>query len=220
MRGRGFLSKFFGSADLVRAMLRFLRNLLLVLMFSGLTAGAVVLWLSPDPRYTFQSWLALGRFSSWDELILEQSTRHEVDPLLVKAVVWRESAFDPEKTGGKGERGLMQIGEAAAADWARVNKIETFLPTDLFDARTNIEVGTWYLRRALDKWKDREDPIPFALAEYNAGGTRVDRWVTETKAPEHADAQDLIGAIDFPTTRRYVEDIVARHRFYRKRGGM
>ncbi len=201
-------------------MLRFLRNLLLVLILSALTAAGVLLWMSPDPRYTLQSWLAFGRYSACDELIRERSEKHQVDPLLVKAIVWRESAFDPEKIGSKGERGLMQVGEAAAADWAKANRIETFLPTDLFDPRTNLDVGTWYLRRALDKWKTRTDPIPFALAEYNAGGSRVDRWVSDTGLAEQADSRDLVDAIDFPTTRRYVDDIIARYRFYQQGGGM
>ena len=37
---------------------------------------------------------------------------------------------------------------------------------------------------------------------------------------EKAEAADLMGAMDFPTTRRYIEDITARHRYYLKRGRM
>ncbi len=118
--------------------------------------------------------------------------------------------------GSVGERGLMQVGEAAAKDWVNAEKIETFMPTDLFDPKTNLEVGTWYFKKALDRWKQKDDPVPFALAEYNAGRANVNRWITESGRGEEAAARDLLLAIDFPTTRRYIDDIVARYRFYQQ----
>jgi soluble lytic murein transglycosylase len=138
--------------------------------------------------------------------------------MLVKAIIWRESRFHPEKVGTSGERGLMQVMEPAAADWVKAEKIETFQPTDLFDPKTNMEVGVWYFARAMERWKDRDNPIPFALAEYNAGRSRADRWVAATNLGDKAEAADFIQAIDFPTTRSYVEEITRRYQFYRDRG--
>jgi len=60
--------------------------------------------------------------------------------------------------------------------------------------------------------------VPFALAEYNAGRTRVDHWMASTGLGEKATADDLIAAIDFPTTRRYVQEIVRRYHSYQERG--
>jgi soluble lytic murein transglycosylase len=71
--------------------------------------------------------------------------------MLVKAVVWRESRFDPRKYGSAGERGLMQVSEKAADEWARENKIDTFRAEQLFDPKTNLEAGTWYLCRAFER---------------------------------------------------------------------
>ena len=198
-------------------MIRFLRNFLLLLVFAAITAASLLLFTAPDPFYVVQEWLALGRYSKHDKLIREQSDKHGVDPLLIKAIVWRESAFDADKVGTSGERGLMQVGEAAAQDWAKAKKVETFLITDLFEPRTNLDVGTWYFRRALDRWKAKDDPVPFALAEYNAGGSRVDRWITRSGVAERADAHDLLNAIDFPGTKRYVLEITARWRAYQAR---
>ena len=203
----------------LRAMIRFLRRLLLVLVLAALTAAGLLIWLSPEPLYAAQQLAALGRYNEYDEMIREIAKKTGVDAALVKAMVWRESAFQSEKVGTSGERGLMQVGEAAATDWARAQKIETFIPTDLFEPRTNIEAGTWYVKRALEKWKDREDPVPFALAEYNAGASRLDRWIAATGVGAKADARDLINAIDYPGTRRFVEDIVARRDFYRQKDG-
>jgi soluble lytic murein transglycosylase len=200
-------------------MFRFLSRLVLVLAFAALTAAGLLIWLSPDPLYAAQELTALGRYSAHDELIRSVADKEGVDPALLKAIIWRESAFHADKMGAAGERGLMQVGEAAATDWARARKIETFIPTDLFDPRTNLEAGAWYLRRGLEKWKAKTDPVPFALAEYNAGPSRVDRWIAASGAGLQADAHDLLTAMDIGSTRRYVEDIVARHRFYRARGG-
>lgn len=201
-------------------MLRVFRKLLFLLVLAALTAAGLLIALSRDPMYSAYELASLGRYSQHDPMIDELATKRGLDRALIKAIVWRESAFHPDKMGSKGERGLMQVGEAAATDWARAGKIETFAPTDLFEPRTNVEIGSWYLQRALEKWKAKDDPVPFALAEYNAGASRIERWVAATGAGSKADTHDLMNAIDFPTTRRYVQDILARRDFYRERGGL
>ena len=199
-------------------MIRFFKALIYTLLFAAFTAAGLVLWLSPDPLYTVQEWTAGQRYWAYDRLIRDMSRKHGIDPLLLKALVWRESGFQPEKVGNSGERGLMQVGEAAARDWSKAEKVETFVPTDLFDAKTNLDAGTWYLSKALERWKDKDDPLPFALAEYNAGRTRVNHWIEETNLGDKANAEDLKGAIDFPGTRRYIDEITHRRKFYEERG--
>lgn len=198
-------------------MARFVKKLGILAILAALTAAGLLLSISPDPEYTLHSWIARGRYSAYDAMIADAARKRGLDPLLVKAMVWRESAFHPLKIGTSGERGLMQVGEAAAKDWAKAEKIETFVPTDLFDAKTNLDVGTWYFKKALDRWKQKANPVPFALAEYNAGHVRVERWIAATERGEEASAENLIRAIDFPTTRKYIEDITARRRFYQGR---
>ncbi len=200
-------------------MVRFLKGTFLTLLFAAAIAAGITLWRSPDPLYTVQEWGSGQRYWQYDELIRETAARNGIDPHLLKAVVWRESAFHADKVGASGERGLMQVGEAAALDWAKAERVETFTATDLFDARTNVAVGGWYLARALERWKDRDRPAVFALAEYNAGRSRVDRWVTETRLADKANADDLIGAMDFPSTRRYIEDILTRRDIYARVAG-
>ncbi|HSI11088.1 MAG TPA: transglycosylase SLT domain-containing protein [Chthoniobacter sp.] len=197
-------------------MARFIIRLLLAVVLAALVAAGVVLGTAPDPTYRLQSWLAGSRYTRYDPLIADLSRKHGVDPLLVKAIAWRESAFQTDMVGTSGERGLMQVGEAAARDWAKALKVETFVPTDLFDPKTNVDAGSWYFKKALDRWKQKTDPIPFALAEYNAGHGRVERWIAETGRGEETTAADLLSAIDFPTTRKYIEDITARYHFYQK----
>ena len=172
-------------------------------------AFAVVMWRAPDPGYRMQEMVAFGRYSEHDALIASIAKKHGVDALLVKSVVWRESRFTTTKIGTSGERGLMQVGEAAARDWAAAHRIEVFVYADLFDAKTNLDAGTWYLSRALEHWKDRDDPIPFALAEYNAGRSRVEKW-----AADGADARAMMSAASSSSARQYVDDVIRRYQRY------
>lgn len=199
-------------------MARTLKILFLVAVIIAVIAGGVAFFLSKDPTYTLQSWLNGSGYANYDQLIRDMSQKHGLDPMLLKAIIWRESAFKPDKVGTSGERGLMQVGEAAARDWAKAQKIETFVPTDLFDPKTNLDVGAWYFRKGLDRWKQKADPIPFALAEYNAGHVRVERWIAETNRGDAVTAEEFLQAIDFPSTRKYIEDITARERYYKAIG--
>jgi len=113
----------------------------------------------------------------------------------------------------------MQVSERAANERARENKIAGFNLGQLFEAKTNLEAGTWYLRRAMEHWDHQSDPIPFALAEYNAGASRAQRWSGGNGVTDISERQ-FLQKIDFPATRRYVESIIDRYRFYQHRGRM
>lgn len=184
----------------------------------GLLALVLFWSLTEDPDYALREFLSGGGYRQHDELILAAAQRYSVSPALIKAVIWRESRFEPGKVGTQGERGLMQVTEGAATDWVKAEKIETFVPTDLFDPKVNIEVGTWYLSRALSHWSAKDDPVPFALAEFNAGRSRVKRWVKDSGQGEVAQANDLRSAMDFPATKSYISSIQSRAAFYEKRG--
>src|ERR1700676_422393 len=152
----------------------FFKLLLCILLALGAGFGYLAMR-SGDPAYTFYEWISPARFRQYDGLIQATAAAHQLDPMLVKAVVWRESRFDPQKYGNAGERGLMQVSEKAANEWARENKIENFRVEELFDPQKNLEAGTWYLQRAWKHWEQQPEPMPFALAEYNAGASRAQR---------------------------------------------
>ncbi|MDQ6765547.1 MAG: lytic transglycosylase domain-containing protein [Verrucomicrobiota bacterium] len=186
----------------------------------AVAAGAAYLAMrSGDTEYTVFEWISPARFQQHDELIRSIAARHGLDPMLVKAVVWQESRFDPQKYGSARERGLMQVTERAASEWARETHVENFRVEELFDPKVNLEAGTWYLARAVQHWKAQADPVPFALAEYNAGASRAQRWAGSDDAS--VIPPDTFRAnIDFPGTRKYVDAILARVDFYKKRGRM
>jgi soluble lytic murein transglycosylase len=185
---------------------------------AAVVAAGILLLQSPDPAYSLHEWASRPAYWAYDDLIVSAAKKHSVDPMLVKAIAWRESRFKPDKKGTSGERGLMQVSEGAGRDWAKAEKIETFAPTDLFDPQNNLQAGSWYLSKALEHWKDQDDPVPFALAEYNAGRKRVERWAAEAKHGDKTTAAEFLTVMDFPSTRQYIEDVTERYRFYQRRG--
>ncbi len=184
-------------------------------MFVLLMAVAIFGFVVDDPGYRLAEWAGFGRYNAHDDAIASAAARHGVDPLLVKAVIWQESRFRPDKLGAHGERGLMQVTEPAAQDWVAAEGIETFDPVDLLDPRTNINAGTWYLAKALKHWSAQQDPLPFALGEYNAGRSRVKRW----SGGAQISAEELSKAMDIASTRAYVAAVRKRYDYYKRREG-
>ena len=199
--------------------MRFVLKLVICGLLAAGAGSAYLALRSGDTVYTLYEWVSPARFQQHDELIRTVAAQYRVDPMLVKAVVWRESRFDSQKYGSAGERGLMQVTERAAGEWAQESKVENFRVEELFDPKVNLQAGTWYLSRALGHWKNQVDPTPFALAEYNAGASRAQRWAGGDEAGV-VPATTFRNNIDFPGTRKYVETVLDRLEFYRRRGRM
>src|SRR5690348_10438200 len=109
-------------------MILFLFKLILCVLLAIAAAFVYVAVKAGDPLYTFYEWLSPARFHRYDRLIRGVALEHHLDPMLVKGVVWRESRFDAKKRGTHGERGLMQVSERAANEWAQQTKFAGFHP--------------------------------------------------------------------------------------------
>jgi len=178
-----------------------------ILKFTALFIGLFLIWLIwrllPENRYNQQ--------------IRAAAARYHVDPTLVKAVVWRESRFRPGARGTKGEIGLMQVQEWAAQEWADAEHIKGFQHECCSDPKTNTLAGTYYLSQLLKRYARTDNPVPYALAAYNAGRGNVLKWNTGAAATESAVFIDQIG---FPSTKQYVKAIMRRQRLYRILAGL
>jgi soluble lytic murein transglycosylase len=164
--------------------------------------------------------LALGWFlyarwreHSQDAVIRAAATRYGVDGALVKAVVWRESWFDPNVRGKAGEIGLMQIREPAAREWAEAERIAGFHHEHILDPGSNTLCGAWYLAKLLRRYPQCDDAVPYALADYNAGRGNVLKWNQGAAA---TNSQQFLDRITFPGTRLYIETVARRRERYRE----
>jgi soluble lytic murein transglycosylase len=165
----------------------------------------------------FVYWRWQSREQRFDKLIEEIAPKYGVDKFLVKAVIRRESRFNSYAYGTHGEIGLMQVTEGAGQQWARAGGRRDFGRSLLWDERVNIEAGSWYLARGLNRWTDKEpdERIAFALAEYNAGFANVLRWLPHGR---QTTTDEFVAAITFPTVRDYVTDVMENYRYYKARG--
>jgi soluble lytic murein transglycosylase len=162
------------------------------------------------------AWVGLWWWHRWrehrfDQHILAAAQRHQIAPSLIKAVIWRESLFNDRARGRADERGLMQVRMPAANEWADAMRRPGLPPDALFDPRTNITVGSWYLAKLLRRYAATDRPVVFALADYNAGRGNVLRWIT---GPGQTNSADFLVQMDFPGTRKYIEDVLRRESSY------
>ncbi len=154
----------------------------------------------------------MPRESPYDPIIVDVAHSNGIDPFLIRALIWRESRFNPLTHGEADEHGLMQVTPEVGQMWAKANKIDGYKDDDLYDPETNIRAGTWYLDRALKRWNQTDDPVTFALAEYNAGRKNALKWVDPVAPLNHT---AFIDRITFPGTRKYVEVIEEKRDQYR-----
>ncbi len=157
-------------------------------------------------------WYQLHKEHRYDSQIVRAAKRYGVDPALVKAVVWRESKFNPKVRGRAGEIGLMQIRSLAAHEWARAEARRPAFDGNLFEVETNLQVGTWYLGRLLKRYSRTDNSVPYALADYNAGRSNLLKW---NKGSAQTNSTVFISQIGFPGTREYVRSILQRSAKYR-----
>ena len=187
-----------------RSLLRRLGRALALILMVGAVGAVAVLYL----RWRW-------REAHYNPLIEEISTQYGVDKFLVKAVMRQESGFDATAYSRKGAIGLMQVMPASGEQWARAVGRKNFARDTLWNERANIEAGTWLLTQALERWQAHDDPVPFALAEYNAGAGKVLKWLPKG---EETTAKEFCTAITFPGVRHYVERVTGFAEHYRTAG--
>lgn len=147
-------------------------------------------------------WQLHVRSAAYDPLIRQAALRHGVPPSLVKAVIWKESRYRARCVGRAHEMGLMQITPGAVSDWCVASGLPRPSRAACFDPSLNIEIGTWYLARALRTWKQYRSADILALAEYNAGGTRARSW-----APANPQVELTTADVRLPSTRDYIAQV-------------
>jgi soluble lytic murein transglycosylase len=97
--------------------------------------------------------------------IIKESRRSKIDPLMIVAVIDRESGFHVRKHGTHGEIGLMQVKPRTARWIARRRGIPWTGKQQLEDPAMNIRIGTAYLAMLRDQFRTPE----LYLTAYNGG---------------------------------------------------
>ena len=108
-------------------------------------------------------------------------------------------------------KGLMQLMDSTADEVAsNIITDTTFESNMLFDAKTNIKIGTKYLSELLQKY---DGNYYLAVAAYNAGIGTVDKWIQEGTIKK--DGSDIEN-IPYKETNNYVRKIIRDYGIYQK----
>jgi len=143
------------------------------------------------------------------EALAAAAKQNDVDEALVFAIIRQESRFNSDARSSAGAMGLMQLMPSTARWVARQTDVKRFRTDMLASPETNVQMGTYYLRRVMNALGH---PI-LATAAYNAGPGRARRWLDE---------RPLEGAIytetiPFNETRDYVKKVFTNAWYYRHR---
>ena len=125
--------------------------------------------------FAFLLWCEEQRERKFIPQIRAAAHRYGVEPALIKAVVWRESHFYP-RAGGHGRNRLDAASGGSRAGVGRCGTPAEFEHEHCFDPGTNTLAGAWYLRKLLRRYAQADNPLPYALADYNAGRGNVLKW--------------------------------------------
>ena len=116
------------------------------------------------PCYKYNYHELQNKSRRYQKSIEEASRLHGVSQELIKSVITAESCFKVKARSHKGARGLMQLMPATARRFGVRNS---------YNSHQNIGAGARYLRWLLDRYQGN---MHFALAGYNAGEGKVDRY--------------------------------------------
>lgn len=153
--------------------------------------------------------VALRFPKAFDEEINRHANIEKIAPAWAFAIARRESSFMTDARSPAGAKGLMQLMPNTAKS-LRKGKINR---SYLLNADNNIELGTRYLKKLLDRNSGNQ---VLATASYNAGPHRVKTWLKNLKA---IPADIWIETIPYKETRNYVKSVLAYQEIYQHEPG-
>lgn len=178
--------------------------LFVLLLFVSLCFGGWRVWRSDAVQMRFvYMW-------PYQNEIVTYANKNNIDPFLVAAVIKNESGFKPGAVSPVGAIGMMQIMPETGEWIARQMGLSSYRVQQLYDPKTNIRMGCWYLSEL--KYEFRGNMVLQMLA-YNAGRGNTHLWMS-------ANGWDYefgkIADIPYEESRGYVSSVLHdRDEYYR-----
>ena len=131
----------------------------------------------------------------------------------IHSVIRQESQFDPKAGSYAGAKGLMQLMPYTAKKLSKGLNLKYSKSRLTSDPEYNVILGSAYLDELLSKY---DGSYILTLAAYNAGSSRVTRWIARYGDPRTNDIDpvDWIELIPFKETRNYVQRVMENLQVY------
>lgn len=170
-----------------------------------------------DRRLRGQPFLGSAFPKEFSNLIEREAKKNNLDSNWVRSLIRQESAFNITARSRSGALGLMQMIPPTAEEVASDLKIkELKLPQDLWDPEKNLIFCTYYLSKVLSQFSGH---LPLALASYNAGPTRIKKWIEARRIEITTSSEPLnelwIDELPWSEPKFYVKAIMRNLILYR-----
>jgi soluble lytic murein transglycosylase len=142
-------------------------------------------------------------------LVERAAARHDVDPLLLAAIIREESRFDTRAQSQAAARGLTQFVFSTAERIAEREKLGPLSPLDLERPEIAIELGAAYLRDLSREFGGAHHQV---VAAYNAGEPQVRLWRRYCHSDDPA---EFLSKVAFQETRSYLVKVLSSYGEYR-----
>lgn len=122
-----------------------------------------------------EKYVRIGFPQAFASIYQQEGERYSLHPAFLQSLTRQESGFNLQAVSSAKAMGLMQMIPGTAQEVAQeLYRQSINLPEDLFRPEINIPMGTYYISKMVGQFKGN---IPFALAAYNAGPTRMRTWM-------------------------------------------
>ena len=129
------------------------------------------------------------------QAIIDESVKHQFDPVFVLSVIQNESSFNPSRLGALDEIGLMQL-RPGTAEWiAKKYNLAYSDKNTLHDPIENIRIGTAYM----DYLRGKFSHARLYISAYNMGKRNVDGNLEKNIWPKEYASHVMRYYVDFYT---------------------
>lgn len=148
----------------------------------------------------------------YSDIVRSKCAKYNVPEEIMYALIRSESFFDSQIESSAGAIGLTQLMSFTGSDIAHRLKYNDY---SLKNPDDNIEFGTWYLNNLAGRLENKWLPAFFS---YNAGITRVRRWMNSSKVAfnniRHLPDDLFLETIPYEETREYGRKLVGAAAMY------
>jgi soluble lytic murein transglycosylase len=141
--------------------------------------------------------------------LLASSTKNNIDPRFVLAIMKQESSFRANAKSPAGARGLLQLVFDTALKYNKKAGYPNLHPDDLYSPATNIAIGSAYIGDLKEQFDGLYEAI---AASYNGGEDNATRWLARSKPKE---AGVFAAEVGFAESKAYVFKVMNNYRVYR-----